>query len=299
MAQPQDHRATLAAAITTLIVGFSAIATEIAIAQLGAWALAFLRYGLALCFLVPAAFAIRATMSRNDVLGISILGIGQFGLLVFLFNASLEYIPATRAIVLFSTTPLIAAAIQIVRRVERFDPLRLVAMLACMGGVIACLSGGTLATTNHDSWIGDLSALGSAIVGAVCAIGFGPYMRRCGTTAVTVVAMTAAVIALAVATAFEGLPDLAALDRQPALMVFLLGLGSAGAFWLWVWALGRGDSGLVISFLAAAPIVTACLQVVMLKQPLQISVVIGGVLVSAGLLVLGHTKTNVAKASLG
>ena len=299
MAQPQDHRATLAAAVTMLTVGFSAIATEIAITQLGPLSLAFLRYGLALCFLSPAAFTVRHAMSRSDALAVSVLGIGQFGLLVFLFNASLEYIPATRAIVLFSTTPLIAAAIQIARRVERFDPLRLVAMLACFGGVIVCLSGGTLAAAIDSSWIGDLSALGSAIVGAVCAIGFGPYMRRCGTTSVTVVAMTAAVGALAIATLFEGIPNLTTLDAQPALMVFLLGLGSAGAFWLWVWALGRGDPGLVISFLAGAPIVTAFLQVVMLGQPLQISVIVGGALVSAGLLVLGHTKAGVAKPSLG
>jgi len=278
----------VAAAATSVIVGFSPIATDIALSQLGPAALAMLRYGLAMIFLLPIALGARGDVAPRDALRIGLLGIAQFAILVFLFNVSLSYISAARAIVLFATMPLFTMLFQVLRGAEQFSRKRLFSVGACVAGVAICLSQGFSAGFESAHWVGDLCALGSAVVGAACSIAFGPLMRRCGTTNVTIIAISTAVIALILATGVEGIPNLRDLNLASVVMVLLLGGGSALAFWLWVWALGRGEASVIISYLAAAPIVTVIFQVLLLDDPLTPEVVIGGLLVSFGLLAMSQ-----------
>lgn len=288
MTTRNDRSTLVAAAATSIIVGFSPIATDIALDQLGPAALAMLRYGVAMIFLLPIALGARGEVSPRDTFCIGALGVAQFALLVFLFNVSLAYISAARAIVLFSTMPLFVMLIQVARGEEAYSRKRALAIFACVFGVAVCLSAGWIGSGRGSQWIGDLCALASALIGAVCSIAFGPFMRRCGTTNVSIIAISTAVIALILATAVEGVPDLRALNSASISMVLLLGGGSALAFWLWVWALGRGEASVIISYLAAAPVVTAIFQVLLLREPLTIEVVVGGLLVSLGLVALNQ-----------
>jgi len=285
--------AVMAASITTVIVGFSAIATKVAVAEIGPAALGMMRYGLAALLLTPMAMAARRWMTLRDLPWIALLGIAQFGVIVFLFNSALEHITPARAMVILSTTPLWAMLIQVLRGREPLDGARIVAVALCIFGVFACVWEGDRAIGMPTVTPGDVMVLGAAITGALCSIGFKPFTERVGASALTYVAVVAAVVALGIATLFEPAPLSPGISGQALVMVGVLGAGSAVAFWLWLWVLGRSDASVAVAFLGAAPVATAVFEVVIFGRLIDAPVVVGIVSVAFGLTLLGRTVLRV------
>ncbi|MEQ8966828.1 MAG: DMT family transporter [Azospirillaceae bacterium] len=285
--------AVLAASITTVIVGFSAIATKVAIAEIGPAALGMMRYGLAALCLTPMAMAARRWMSLRDLPWIALLGVAQFGLIVFLFNSALEHVTPARAMVILSTTPLWAMVIQVLRGREPLDGMRVVAVALCIFGVTACVWEGGRAIGEPVVTPGDLMVLAAAVIGALCSIGFKPFTARVGASAMTYVALVAAVAALAVATPFDPVPLSAGISPEALAMVIVLGVGSAIAFWLWLWVLGRSDASVAVAFLGAAPVATAVFEIAIFGRMIDAPVVVGILSVTIGLTLLGRTVLRV------
>jgi drug/metabolite transporter (DMT)-like permease len=100
-----------AAAVTGILVGAAMVATRFVIDQMSPASLAFLRYLIGTCCLLPALLASEpARYERRDLLPIALLGIAQFGILIALLNYALQFIPAARAALIFATLPLLARA---------------------------------------------------------------------------------------------------------------------------------------------------------------------------------------------
>ena len=91
--------ALLAAAMTGVQVGAALVASEAIVADVGAGRLGFLRYAIALVFLLP--FGLRAAgppFRKSDLLPVALIGIGQFGVLVALLNIAVLYSSSARVV---------------------------------------------------------------------------------------------------------------------------------------------------------------------------------------------------------
>src|SRR5512136_442335 len=103
------YRPVAAAVVTGVLVGAAMVATRFVIDQTTPASLAFLRYLIGTCCLLPAFLASgTARFERRDLLPIAVLGVTQFGILIALLNYALQFIPAARAALIFATLPLLA-----------------------------------------------------------------------------------------------------------------------------------------------------------------------------------------------
>jgi len=267
------------------LIGATLVATRYIVDQVDPTALAALRYVIALIMLAPFVLMQRQRIALRHILPISLLGIGQFGILITLLNISLLYIPAARAAVVFAMVPLLTMLIAALLGRERLSLIRSLGILACFAGVALALSTKPLGVNNETAWIGDLAAFGSALTGGVTNVLYGPYLRQYKTLPVSVLSMFAAVIALMIGALVEagGLPDLSLVDGLGWGVVVFIGWASAVGFWLWIWALGRAPATNVAAFLSLGPIVATGLGIVVLSEPVTTAFVIGLALVSGGL----------------
>lgn len=276
---------TLACIVVGSLIGAALVATRYIVDQVDPTALAALRYAIALLMLAPFVLMQRQRIAARHLLPISLLGIGQFGVLITLLNFSLLYIPAARAAVLFATVPLLTMLIATLLGRERLSLRRSLGVLACFAGVAIALSTKPLGAEAGTAWIGDLAAFGSALTGGVTNVLYGPYLRQYKTMPVSVLSMFAAVVALMIGALVEagGLPDLGAVNFLGWSVVIFIGWASAVGFWLWLWALGQSKATNVAAFLSLSPIVATGLGIAVLSEPVTTAFLVGLALVSAGL----------------
>jgi drug/metabolite transporter (DMT)-like permease len=100
-----------------------------------------------------------------------------------------------------------------------------------------------------------LAVLASAACGALCSVLYRPYLRKYPALAVSVLAMLASVLALALVAAGEGFflapPHFSAAGW---LAVGFIGLSSGVGYYLWLWALNHASATNVAVFLALSPV---------------------------------------------
>lgn len=282
-----SRAAVLAAALTGVQVGASMVATRFVIEQTAPASLALLRYAIGFVCLLPAVLLAgpRPRFAGRDVLPIALLGIAQFGVLVMLLNYALRFVPSARAALIFATFPLLTMLVAAAAGAERLTLPKAAGVLLTLGGVACALGERALERgTGGRVWIGELSVLLSALVGAVCSVLYRPYLRTYRALPVSAFAMLASVIALAVPAAREGF--FAAAPRFTAwgwLAVLLIGVGSGGGYYLWLWALEHAAPTHVTVFLALSPITATILGGALLGEPISAVAVLGVGLVTAGL----------------
>jgi len=133
-------------------------------------------------------------------------------------------------------------------------------------------------------WIGEAAVLGSALCGAVCSALYRPYLQRYQALPVSVWAMAAAVVFLAVWAAFEGVADrIADLSAAGAAAVVFIGVSSGAGYFLWLWALRHARASTVTLFLALSPLTAMASGAWWLGEPAPPSLWIAFVLVAAGI----------------
>jgi len=296
-----ERRALLAAAATGVLVGAALVASRGVVDLVGPASLAFLRYAVGVLCLTPVvAFAPRPRFAARDIVAISLLGIGQFGILIVLLNVGLHAVPSAQAAVIFATVPLLTLMLAVALGQEHFTALKIVSVLLSIVSVAIALSGGllsTMSTLSSAPWLGILAVFGSAICGAVTSVLYRPYLRRYAALPVSALAMLAAVLFLALLAAFEGLFQ-APLDLPPlawAAVVFI-GLSSGIGYFLWLWALGHTTATRVTVFLALSPITASVLGVLVLHEPLSPFSIVGVVGVAFSLWLLAVDRADAPAA---
>ena len=104
--------ALAAAAATGVQVGAALVATEVIVAEVGAGRLGFLRYAIALTFLLVLVVLGKASpLPARDLVPVALIGIGQFGVLIALLNVALLYTSSARVALVFATLPLMTLAL--------------------------------------------------------------------------------------------------------------------------------------------------------------------------------------------
>ncbi|MFN8526437.1 MAG: DMT family transporter [Chloroflexota bacterium] len=277
------YLALAAAAGASVLVGLSVVATRFAIRETTPASLALLRYAVALVLLAPFVLATtRVSFERRDLVPVAVLGVLQFGVLIVLLNYGAQTVPGGRVALLFATTPLLTLGLSWAVGQEHFSRLRVLALVITVAGVAVSLGDRALAA--GASWIGDLAVLGSAITGAICNVGYRPYVRRYPTLAVNLLAILAAVVFLALPAAADGFfvhaPSFSPLAW---LAVLFIGASSAVGYYLWLWAIKHLGATTVSAYLGLSPITAAAMGGVLLGEAATPSFLVGLGLVMAGL----------------
>lgn len=278
---------TLVAAGTGIQVGAALVATRFVVQDAGPASLAMLRYSIGFLCLFPfvLAAARHIRFASRDLAPIGVLGILQFGGVVALLNFGLQYIPAARAGLIFSTFPLQTMMLAALLRHEKLTLPKTLGVLLTMAGVALALGEKSLARgTVAEAWIGELAVLGSAFCGALCSVLYRPYLRRYPPLPLSAFAMLASVAFLAILAANEGF-----FSAPPRLTwagwsaIAFIGISSGVFYYLWLWALERASATRVTAFLALSPLTAAGLGVALLGEPMTTLLALGLACVVAGL----------------
>lgn len=274
-----------AAATTGVLVGAAIVATRFVLDQTSPAALALLRYLIGFCCLVlPLLYEPRRPFASRDLVPISLLGVAQFGVAVGLLNYALQFIPSSRAALVFATSPLLTMGFSIVFGHEHLSAAKVVGVLLTIVGVGLALGEGALQSISSSwAWHGEAAVLASACCVALCSVLYRPYVQRYSPLQVSAVAMLASVLFLAVPAAGEGLFD--AFPRFTLngwVAVGFIGASSGVGYYLWLWALRHTTPTNVTVFLALSPVTATALGAVFLGETIAPAFVIGLVCVAVG-----------------
>ncbi len=283
----------VAGTTTGILVGCTIVATRFVVYQTTPVTLAFLRYLVGCCCLLPLLLrAPRPRFERRDLVPICALGITQFGVLVVLLNQALRYIPSARAALIFATMPLLTMLLASALKLEALTPAKTLGVLLAIVAVGIALGDQALRSGGGtDTWIGDLAAFGSALSGAVCSVFYRPYLRKYPTLSISATAMLASVCFLAILAGTEGLfatPPRFTLAGW--LVVLFIGVSSGLGYALWLWALAHATPTRVTLFIALSPVTAAAAGAILLGEPVAPSTGLGLLGVVLGLW-LAHARS--------
>ncbi len=286
-----------AAAATGILVGAAIVATRFVIAETGPASLAFLRYLIGFCCLLPPVLLSEwARFERRDLLPIALLGVAQFGILIALLNYALEHVPAARAALIFATMPLQTLVLGAALGRERLGLAKTLGVLITILGVALALGEEAVEGGGSHPRLGAIAAFASAFAGAACSVLYRPYLAKYPTLAVSAFAMLASVGFLALPAAAEGFfaapPHF---SRGGWLAVFFIGINSGVGYYLWLWALNHATPTRVTVFLALSPITATGLGAGLLGEELSPRLVLGLAAVVLGLF-LAHRPAADGKA---
>ncbi|MEZ0606062.1 DMT family transporter [Paraburkholderia sp. IW21] len=277
--------ATLAAAVTGVLVGAAMVATRTVSPDASPATLAFLRYFIGMCVLaVPVFLARRTRFTPKDTSAIAGLGVLQFAVLIVLLNYALETLSAATCALIFSTMPLVTMCLAVGLRREAFSPARLVGLLMAVSGVGLLLRSSLSHVSAHAADLSALAALiGATVIGAVCSMLYRPYLRRYPALPTSALAMFTAVIflgALCLATAQPLAPRLSALQWAN---VAFIGLSSGVGYFCWLWALGKLEASRVVAFQALGPVTATAIELLLDRRLPSWGLCLSAALVVAGL----------------
>ncbi|PHQ66491.1 MAG: permease [Sneathiella sp.] len=296
-----EHLALVAAALMAIIVGAAIVATSSIVADAGPVTIAFLRYFIGVILMLPLALRLKwSPVPAKDLLPIAVLGIFQFAVLIVLLNFSVIYIDAGLAALIFATLPLLTIILASALGQEQFTGRKFVGILLTILGVGYAV-GATAFTEplGPGGWLGILAAFASALCGAACSVFYKPYLIRYPTLQISIMAMSASVLALAGLAVMEGMP--AALPTFSigvwAILLFI-GLASAGGYYLWLYALRHALASNVAVFLGFSPISAAVIAALFIAQPLTRQDIIGSLLVASGLLISLWQRRAITPAAI-
>ncbi len=261
-----------AAAATAILVGSAIVATRFVIGQTSPASLAFLRYLIGFCCLLPPVLlSARVRFERDDLAPIGLLGVMQFGILIALLNYGLQFIPSARAALIFATMPLLTTILAAALGRERLTIAKTLGVLLSFVGVGGALGEKAVSWGGaaHE-WIGELAVFAAALSGAICSVLYRPYLQKYPTLKVSAFAMLASVGFLAVLAAGEGF-----FSHPPHfttggwMAIAFIGVSSGIGYYLWLWALNHATPTRVTVFLSLSPVTAAILGALLLSERLS------------------------------
>jgi drug/metabolite transporter (DMT)-like permease len=281
---PETERVTMAAFVTSAtLAGGNAVAIRFSNRELDPLWGAALRFAAASLLLLALMATLRLALPRGSALAGAIsFGFIQFGATYALAYYALVELHAGFGQILLALVPLMTLLLATAERQERFHVVALVGAVLALGGV-ALMSRAPL--RESVPVISLLAALGSALCFAQAAV----LVRRLPPVhpvTMNAVGMAAGTAGLLVGSVLVGesleLPDRAATWGAT---LYLITLGSIGVFLLYLYVLGRWEASRASYSFVLIPIVTVVLSAWLDDEPIGPGLVVGGVLVLAGVYV--------------
>lgn len=286
---PLPFLAVLAAALSASIGGSAVVATRLAVPESNALTVTFLRFlGASLVMLAFTLPRAKIRIDWRDLPPVAGLALVQFALFAWFFSASLQYIPAARGALVLSTQPLITLALAALLKRERFT------MAKAAGGVVALLGvafalGDRVSVPGADTTRGDLLMLGAAVTGSIYNVTSGVYLRKYPSLVLCSVMLPIGAFALLAAIVVGGdwSGFLTFSWRGWLAIAYLMTIGGAVTFFLWIWALEHTTPSRVAITVTMNPVSAVILGSIILSEPVTWRLLLG-----LAAIILGITLAN-------
>lgn len=206
-------------------------------------------------------------------------------LFYFLENLALRYTTAINAGVLSNLTSIFIVLVSMIWLRERLALIEWAAMgIAFLGATLVSQGAG------HFSWsgpglVGDLMMVLASFFGGIYSVGGKRLVADYPADVVTTGVATLGALFLAPLALLEGLSLVMPLSAWGALLLLGVGAGALANLW-WLRLLSHTSAGRAGAVLFLIPIVATALAVVGLREPLTPVMVLGGLLVLAGVAVM-------------
>jgi len=270
-----------------LIWGGSHLAIRVALYSFTPLALAMVRLALSsLCLGAYARWAGETfAVPRRDVLPLLGLGILSFTVFQFFINTAQTFTTPAHASLMVGTMPIFAALAARVLLRERITFLRAAAILMAFVGVaIVILGSARGAGGARDVALGDLLALGTAIVWALASVLSKPYLRRYSTakfSTLTLFGGTLSAIPFGAPAALR-ISWGAVSGTGLGLLLYLSVCSTSMANAMWNRGISAVDVSQAAIFGNLIPVATLILSALLLGERITLPLVGGGALVIAG-----------------
>jgi drug/metabolite transporter (DMT)-like permease len=233
-------------------------------------------------------------LERQQILPVVLLGLtGVLAYNVFFFNG-LKLITAGRASVIIANNPILISLLSALFFKEILSPTKVLGILISVAGAVIAISGGDpLALFAGGMGIGDLYIIGCVLSWSAYTLIGKRVMRHLSPLAAVSHSAAVGVLALLIPACMEGMPA-AVPGYSLSDWGNLAYLGFFGTVLGFVWyyegirVIGPSRASLFINFV---PISAICLAHLILKEPLTVSLLLGGTLVITGV-TLNHLPVS-------
>ncbi len=273
--------------LMALFWGGTFIAGRLLAQSVGPFAGAFLRFAVASVCLVAVMLKMERHVGRPSARHLAVLLImGMTGIFAYnvLFLKGLKLIEAGRASVIIANNPVFIALMAAVIFGERLNLLKVAGILVSVAGAVTVITHGSPSSllSGAFGW-GELFIFGCVASWVAYSLLGKIVMVRLSPLAAVTFSSVAGTVCLFPPAVMEGL--LTADPYPLAAWVSIVYLGVFGTVLGFVWyyqgiqRIGPVRAGLFINFV---PIFAVLLSVLFLKEPLTLSLLVGAILVSAG-----------------
>lgn len=273
--------------MTAVFWGGTFIAARVVMRDVGAFPAAFLRFAMASLFLVFFTWRIEKglpRLKRKQIIPVILLGMQIFLYNVFFFKA-LKIISAGRAAVIVALNPIVIGMLSSLFFKEKLTAAKIVGLVVSVTGAVVVISRGSLAELAGGGFgSGELyvcfavmgwvfySLLGKATMTELSPLVTVTYSSLVGTAA------------LAVPAGFAGVfGNMSGYGGVEWLSIFYLGFFGTVVGFVWFYeGIDKIGATRASQFINFVPISAVLLALVVLKEPITISLSVGTVLVCAG-----------------
>lgn len=282
----------LGAALAVVFWGVSFVATKAVVREISPATLIFSRAGLGTLLLFGLlALRRQPAWPPRDTLGpLAVMGFVGVAFHQLLQAYALTMTSAVSTGWLIGLIPLWAAVLSALLLEERMGARKVAGLLAGFAGAALVVTRGQSAASllRLPATRGDLLVLASTLNWAFYSVLGHGTIRRLGPTRATAGAMLLGwLMLLPVFLLTSGWGDYARLSGPGWLSLLFLGLACSGLGYLfWYGALERIEASRVAALLYAEPLVTVAAAVVLLREPVGLTTVAGGLLVLGGVVLV-------------
>lgn len=282
----KQGRASLAAAITGILVGAAMVASKSISADVSPPTLALLRYLIGLAVLIiPLSIHKWVRYPIRDLLAIAILGIFQFAILMLLLNYALAKLSATTCSLIFSTMPLWTIFIALIFRLDNFSARKIVGIAFAITGIVWLISISITPNVSikDESLDGYFAVLTATLLGAITTVIYKPYLIRYPALQTCSFAMGASTIFLILFCFITSQPIIPNISLDKWLNVVFIGLCSGVGFYCWLWALSIIEISRVVAFQVLGPLTAAFYELIITRQLPSFGLLISMFMIGTGL----------------
>ena len=281
----RDHIGVLAALVSSAIGGVAGGATRYVIHATDPVTLGVFRFGTGFLILLPIALILKSRWPKGrDWIAVALLGILFFFAFSVLFNLAYSYTTAARGALTLSTMPLTTMLVGAALGIERITARKTLGVLIAMAGVLLALMLG-LSDAPAGAWRGELVMLAATFCMSLYNVWSRPFIARSDPLAFLTAGMGAAAVCLLVwALLIHGFAAAAQFGAPQWLAITYLGvIGSAVAFILWVFALGRTSPTKVAVTITVNPVFASIVGALAIGEGIGLNLVAGLAAVAAGI----------------
>lgn len=274
--------------MTAIFWGGTFIAGRVIAQQVPPFSAAFLRFLVAVAFLIGLTWKRDGKILRpakQHIFPLILLGLTGIFTYNWFFFKGLQLIEAGRASVIVANNPIVIALCSAYFFKERLTPLKVTGILLSVMGAMVAITKGQLGSLVHGGvGLGELYLLGCVVSWVTYSLIGKAVLKDISPLVSVTYSVIVGVIALAFPAFYEGV--LPALMHYPlSIWLGLVYLGLCGTVLGFVWyyqgiqQIGPTRAGLFINFV---PISAILLAFLVLGEPITFSLMIGVILVSSG-----------------